>query len=75
MGKWFALSPHSKRVLGLLPGQGASVQSLHVLPVSAWVFSSFLSPETCRLGVRSIGHSKLSVSVEGCLCMHISALR
>lgn len=30
-----ALSPHSKKVLGLIPGRSLSVWRLHVLPVSS----------------------------------------
>ena len=41
--QWLALLPHSKKVLGLNLSQDVSVWSLHVLPVSAWVYSSFLS--------------------------------
>ncbi|XP_060763405.1 protein phosphatase 1F isoform X2 [Neoarius graeffei] len=54
--EWLALSPHSKKVLGSSPvaGEGLSVRSLHVLPVSAWVSSGCSgfphSPKTCRLG-------------------------
>ena len=55
-----ALSPHSRKVLGLNPGQGISARSLHVLFVSAWVSSHI--PKTCRVG-RLIGDSKLLVGV------------
>ena len=36
-----ALSPHSKKVLGLNPSQDVSVWSLHVLPVLACVYSGY----------------------------------
>ena len=39
--QWLALSPHAKKVLGLIPSQGPSVWSLHVLPESVWVLSRF----------------------------------
>ena len=34
--QWLALSPHSKKVLGLNLSQDVSVWSLHVLHVSVW---------------------------------------
>jgi len=74
---WLALSPHSKRVAGSIPGVGA-------LPCGVCMFSlcqrgfppgapaSSHSPKTCRL----IGDSKLSVgvnvSVNGCLSLCVS---
>ena len=67
MVQWLALSPHSKKVLG--PSQDVSVWSLHVLPVSVWVYSGYSSflPQR-RGGGRLIGYSKLpvGVSVNGC---------
>merc|ERR1712035_232177 len=56
-------------------GQGLSVRSLHVLPVSAWVLSGFSGflPQSKDMHVRLIGDSKLpvgvNVSVSGCLSM------
>ncbi len=54
--QWLALSPHSEKVLGLIPtgaGPFCVEWSLHVLPVSAWVFpgcSGFpLLSKTCTL--------------------------
>ena len=41
--KQLALSPQSKKVLGLNPSQDVFVRRLHVLPVSAWVYSGFSS--------------------------------
>lgn len=57
--------------------QGLSVWSLHVLPVSAWVFSpdtraSSYSPRTCRSVVRLMGDSKLTV--KGCLSLWVGDL-
>ena len=54
--------------------------SLHVLPVSAWVFSGYSGflphPENMQSGGRLIGHSKLpigvNVSVGGCLSLYVS---
>ncbi|KAI4877351.1 hypothetical protein NFI96_017329, partial [Prochilodus magdalenae] len=43
---WVALSPHSKKDLGGIPGwgiRGPFVWSLHVLSVSVWVFFRFSS--------------------------------
>ena len=75
-----ALSLHSKKVLGWNPGQAFSVQSLHVLPVSAWVFSGssgFLPhPKNMQSGSRLTGDPKLpidvNVSVDGCLSLYVS---
>ncbi len=58
MARWLALLSHSKKVPGLSPAGtgGLSVWSLHILPVSAWVYAEVLlpvsshSPKTCRLG-------------------------
>ena len=56
---------------------GGLYVSLHVLSVSAWVFSGF--PPTVQkkpTGGRLIGHTKLpvgvNVSVEGCLSLYVS---
>ena len=65
-----------RRILGSIPGQDVSVRSFHVLHK----YSGLLhSPKTCQLGVsRLMGHSKLTVgvnmSVDGCLCLYVSAL-
>ena len=48
-----ALSPHSNKVLGSIPGQDVSVWSLNVPSVSVWVLFRFSrssnSPKTCNL--------------------------
>ena len=41
--QWLALWLHSRNVLGWILGQGISVRTLHVLPVSAWVFFRYSS--------------------------------
>ena len=60
MVQWLAASPHSAKVLGSILGQGTSSHN----------------PTTCKLVVRLIGHSKLSVggnvSVNGCLSQYVS---
>ena len=68
MVQWLALSPHSKKVLRLNPGQDVSLRSLQVL-----------SQQTCHIGfrlIRLIVHSKLTVgvnvSVDGCLSLYVS---
>ena len=60
--------PHSKKVLGSNPGQDVSVQSLHVLPVSAR-FSlgtqvSSHAPKINETGGRLIGRSKITPRCE-----------
>ena len=55
------LWPHSKRVLGSIPGQGVSVQSWHVLSVPVWVlsgYSGFLSQsKNMQTGGMVIGYN------------------
>ena len=76
VARW--LSPHSKKVLGLNPSQDVSVWSLHVLHVSAWVYSGYSGflPQSKNMptGGRLIGHSKLPVdgSEDGCLSLCVS---
>ena len=78
--QWLALLPHSKKVLGLNLSQDVSVWSLHVLPVSAWVYSMYSGflphPKNMLSGDRLIGDSKLpvgvNVSVDGCLSVYVS---
>ena len=63
-----ALLPHSKKVAGSRPPWSwvwdLSVWSLHVLPVSAWVFSGYSGflPQSKNM-LRLIGDSKLPVGV------------
>ena len=37
--QWLMLLPQSKKVVGLIPGQGVSGSNLHLLPVPAWVLT------------------------------------
>ena len=41
VAQWLALLPHTKKVQGSNLSQDVSVPSLHVLPVSAWVYSRY----------------------------------
>ena len=78
---WLALSPHSKRVAGSIPGVGALLCGVCMFSPCQRGFSpgtpaSSHSPKTCRLGTRLIDNSKLSVgvnvSVNGCLSLCVS---
>ena len=63
----------------VIEGQGFSVWSLHVLFVSAWVFSwysgSLPQSKNMQIGVRLFSYSKLligvNVSVDGCLSPYV----
>merc|ERR1711980_625 len=76
-----ALSPHSKRVAGSIPGVGALLCGVCMFSPCQRGFSpgtpaSSHSPKTCNLGTRLIDYSKLSigvnVSVNGCLSLCVS---
>lgn len=69
--QWLALLPHRRKILGLISSQDVSVESLHVLPMPAWVL--------CPKKMQTKGYinpSKLPVdgnmSVDGCLCLYVS---
>lgn len=70
--QWLALWPHSDKVAGSIPGLKASLWSVHVLSVSAWLLSGFsrFLPQSKNMHV---GNSELSVGVcervNGCLSM------
>lgn len=69
---WLAVSPYSRKLLGLTPDRGLYVWSLHALPVSEWVssrYSSFLPPskDTCDW---LADYSKLVVGMNVCLSMN-----
>ena len=67
---------YSKKVLSSNP---TSAWSLHVLPVSAWVFPGYASfpPQSKDMHIRLSGDSKLpvSVSLNGCLCIKYPAVK
>lgn len=59
-----ALSPHSKKVLGSVPGQDLSMWNLHVLPMCMWVFSRYSGfPKSRDMHIRLIGDSELPLGV------------
>lgn len=59
--RWFAMSPHSKKVVGL------PVWTLHALPVTLWILSGFL-PQIRNMHLRPIANSKLIVLLFVFLC-------
>jgi len=67
---WLALLPHSQRVPGSTPSLSLFVWSLHVLPMYAWVLSSYFGflPPSKNMHVRLIGVSKIVLRNE-CECM------
>ena len=74
--QWLVLSLHCKKVQGLIPGSGSFCAEFACSPCacvcSLWVLLLPPTVQNMQTGVRLVGRSKLSVSADGFLSLHVS---